>query len=312
VSFLYVVSAAEPERELASAEARALIGSLVREDGRVLVSGKFHSIAESAFVKFAAEHWVSACSAEELVEVAGVMRLKARNFRIETVKAPRRARPEVSATALVSRLAECIEGKPRLDEPEERLVLVITRERLYFGKLVEEQTGSYEAEAQKPGLFSGALPGRLARAMVNIAGFFGERVYDYCCGSGTLVVEALRVGLSARGSDRNWRMVQLARRNLEYFGYPRELVQRADAFEVEAEADVVVSNLPYGRMIPQEEGALEKFVEAALRIAPRAVLVSSTPLQREAERAGGKARTLAKLPQGTFARYFELVERRTT
>lgn len=64
---------------------------------------------------------------------------------------------------------------------------------------------------------SGMLPPKIARIMLNIAtsGKVGLTIYDPMCGSGTILAEALDMGLKALGSDINQNAVQSTQENLQ-------------------------------------------------------------------------------------------------
>lgn len=108
----------------------------------------------------------------------------------------------------------------------------------------------------------GALRPTVAAAMVRLAGppppdgpagrFAGPTdpagptdLLDPCCGSGTILAEAVRAGWHPRGADIDPAAVGVARRNVE--GVP---VQAADARDLDLPAGSVaacVSNLPFGQ-----------------------------------------------------------------
>lgn len=101
------------------------------------------------------------------------------------------------------------------------------------------QHGSRAVERQ------GALRPTVARAMVLLAGEPGGVALDPCCGSGTILREALAAGWDARGLDIDPDAVRAARRNA-----PGADVRVGDARSLElADRSVAacVSNLPFGR-----------------------------------------------------------------
>jgi tRNA G10 N-methylase Trm11 len=100
--------------------------------------------------------------------------------------------------------------------------------------------------AERPG----ALRPAVAAAMVRQAGRSDpprgrEPLLDPCCGSGSILVEAVRCGWTARGFDIDREAVRVARRNV-----PDATVDVGDARHVELPDGSVaacVSNLPFGR-----------------------------------------------------------------
>ena len=91
----------------------------------------------------------------------------------------------------------------------------------------------------------GALRPVAAAAMVRLAGAPAGRLLDPCCGSGTIVQEALAAGWDAQGSDADQEAVDAARANAA-----DAIIQRADALDLphpDGAFDAVVTNLPFGR-----------------------------------------------------------------
>jgi 23S rRNA G2445 N2-methylase RlmL len=92
---------------------------------------------------------------------------------------------------------------------------------------------------------AGALRPTVARAMVLLAGEPGGVALDPCCGSGTILREALAAGWKARGIDIDPDAVRAARRNA-----PDAEVVVGDARSLELADQSVgacVSNLPFGQ-----------------------------------------------------------------
>ena len=125
----------------------------------------------------------------------------------------------------------------------------------------------------------GALRPAAAAAMVRLAGA-GETLLDPCCGSGTVLREAIEVGWTAYGCDIDPDAVATARRNAS----GAEIV-RADVRSLpfaDGAFDACVTNPPFGRQFEVEEplGAwLEKAVGEMARVTDAAgSIVLLTPL----------------------------------
>ncbi|MDO8515219.1 MAG: methyltransferase domain-containing protein [bacterium] len=67
----------------------------------------------------------------------------------------------------------------------------------------------------------GMLPPKVARMMVNLAQ--ANSILDPFCGTGTVLMEALTIGLKAVGSDINPKQVERTRKNLEWLGQKVDL-----------------------------------------------------------------------------------------
>jgi len=112
----------------------------------------------------------------------------------------------------------------------------------------------------------GALRPSLAAAMVHLAGAPSGTLLDPCCGSGTILAEAVAAGWTAAGSDIDPAAVSVACRNV-----PQASVRVGDAREIAIPDESVrawVSNLPFGRQF-HVPGNVTKWLTAVLAEAAR-------------------------------------------
>lgn len=108
---------------------------------------------------------------------------------------------------------------------------------------------------------SGALRPAVAAAMVRLAGAPGGVLLDPCCGSGTILHEALIEGWQPRGLDIDSDAVATARRNV-----PDAAIDQGDALSLaipKASARACVSNLPFGAQY-KIKGDPEEWVRGVL------------------------------------------------
>ncbi|MDQ5913519.1 MAG: hypothetical protein QG623_137, partial [Patescibacteria group bacterium] len=69
----------------------------------------------------------------------------------------------------------------------------------------------------KPSGVNGMLPPKLAQIMINLSGAkTGDHILDPFCGSGTVLQEAMLMGIDCTGTDLNPEIVNDARENLEW------------------------------------------------------------------------------------------------
>jgi 23S rRNA G2445 N2-methylase RlmL len=117
------------------------------------------------------------------------------------------------------------------------------------------QHGGREAERQ------GALRPTVAAAMVMLAGEPTGVLLDPCCGSGTILTEAMTTGWKAEGFDIDLAAVQAARHNV-----PRAAVRKGDARHLDlpdGSVGACVSNLPFGRQYGVQ-GSMKDWLAAVL------------------------------------------------
>ncbi len=107
----------------------------------------------------------------------------------------------------------------------------------------------------------GALRPTVAAAMVGLAGEPSGLLLDPCCGSGTILAEALAKGWEAEGVDNDPSAVEIARRNV-----PAASVHLGDATKLDREESSVsacVSNLPFGQQFTVQ-GDMTEWLRAVL------------------------------------------------
>lgn len=142
----------------------------------------------------------------------------------------------------------------RVEDPAELelWVLEYVRARFVAGLRLSDkrmrQHGSGRATERR-----GALRPVVAAAMIRLGGACPGRMLDPCCGSGTILEEALSAGWEAVGSDVDPEAIATTRENVS-----RAAVERADVMGLphdDAAFDAVVSNLPFGRQFQVEDPA---------------------------------------------------------
>lgn len=85
---------------------------------------------------------------------------------------------------------------------------------------------------------------RLARAMVNLSG--ADKILDPFCGAGGILIEAGLCGLSCVGFDIDEKMLERARKNLDFFGIKDYTLMKKDASAFVGKYTAVVTDLPFG------------------------------------------------------------------
>ncbi len=173
----------------------------------------------------------------------------------------------------------------RVEDPADLELWVLEYQRASFvaglrlsDKQMRQHGGGRATERQ------GALRPVVAAAMVRLAGESAGRLLDPCCGSGTILEEALSAGWEAVGTDIDPEAVAVAQDNV-----PRVPVDRADVLALphdDATFDAVVSNLPFGRQFQVNDPArwlVRAMAEMARVTRPggRVVVLVPPPIPRE-------------------------------
>lgn len=180
----------------------------------------------------------------------------------------------------------CIEGNPDLDHPEVVFGLISIDGCWYFGKTMKSES-IWRRHIHKPNSYSTALSTRVARAVANIAVPHPKniRAIDPCCGIGTVLIEALSMGIDIVGRDISPLVCKGARENIAYFEL-NTVVTFAPIAEVTEHYDVAIIDLPYNIYSHISSDQQLDILRHARRIADRVVIVTIETIDDIIEKVG--------------------------
>ena len=300
-----MLSGDEHEHELALAEALALSGGKPCA-GKLVRAERPIDIARAGYVLCGIELLASGADIAETCEKLRDTGLASDGFAIEVRRIPRGLK--LHRREIANALALAVDGRPNLDDPLERFLTFVTADGLWFGRTLEAGEPDWRRLAHKPHDFSSALPAQAARAICNLFVRGGERVVDPCCGSGTLLIQAASLGANVTGYDISKKMMWATNKNLAHFGFaPAASV--GDAAEVEGEFDVLLANVPYGRMAPTSAEKLARMVTNIAKLAPQGAIVAVCDLSEAIQASGGVVREVLRLAKFSVTRRIFIYER---
>ena len=301
--YLYLTTRSEPERHLIAAECIAITGSAPDHRGIVLTEMEA-DVSPAAYIKTCMKVITRVSDLPELYAQLEEIGLSSEEFRVSVVKFPRRL-PLVSQQVM-HQVGARIAGYPNLSDPKTTFLVVATQEEVWLGEVLSESDGSWNEHSQKAHLYSSSLPTRLARAMVNLVAAPGDRIIDPCCGSGTILIEALSIGVEALGCDINDKLVAASVGNLKYFGFSG-MVLLADARNVAGKFDAVVTDLPYGRNCPSDEQLCHDILENLQYLAPKAAVVAGEEMSELLLQMGYNIEQIIAVPKSSLTRYIHIL-----
>ncbi|WP_213619294.1 TRM11 family methyltransferase [Paenibacillus sp. J22TS3] len=195
-----------------------------------------------------------------------------------------------------------IEGEADVNRPDHWFGLVPMEGRWYFGRY-HKSTAVWLHHMKKPRSYSIALSTRVARAAANIAvpEPKGVRVIDPCCGIGTVMIEALSMGIHIVGRDINPHIAKGARENLAHFGYDAP-VTLGDIADIKEHYDVAIVDMPYNHFSKATQAAQLHILEHARRIADKVVLISVESMDEMITQAGLIEKDRGAVRKGGFIR----------
>ncbi len=268
--------------ELIAAECEHLTGGRPDAEG-VAVCQTVEHIHRAAYVRTGLRRIAQAGTFADLLDLLRQMPLDLDDFRVDALYLSDRF-PIPQQEAVVA-AADAIHCRANLAAPRHRLLLVAQRGTFWIGEILTEATQSYTPHLKKPCHVSVSLEARIARALVNLVVPPAATLIDPCCGTGSILLEAAALGLTAYGADRNPKMAHMAQRNLLHFGYPPRVVC-ADARVWAQTADALVTDVPYGRQLESAEADLPAILANGVRLALLAVYVAGSDITPQLAAAG--------------------------
>ncbi|GGA27607.1 TRM11 family SAM-dependent methyltransferase [Paenibacillus physcomitrellae] len=305
-SWLYTYACHEDERELCGLELRSLLGEIPGQrhvESRLQVApDRSPFLHERLAVQFEAE------TLEELEEQAGRIALEGATFKVRYLDADQTETYE-GKRALERRIGARIIGKAEMKSPDRLFGFAYSKDRWVLGECVAGES-IWLKHNSKPRQYSTALSTRVARAAVNIAvpRQEGLKLVDPCCGIGTVLIEALSMGIETEGFDINPLAVTGARENLKHFGFLEEAVRLGDMRQLDGRYDVLILDLPYNlcSVLPEEE--LLDMLRSARRLAPKAVILTLEDILPALGKSGWTIKESCSIYKGRFSRQLLIVE----
>jgi tRNA G10 N-methylase Trm11 len=270
---LLAICTRQPGNELIAAECQHLTGGAPDEHG-LAHCDNVDLVPQAAYVHTGARLLYQAATLDDLLAQISANPPPSDDFAIEFQRVsainPVRSRQSIIA------IADVLDACPNLDHPQHRFLLLAQENGLWFGEILTKINHSYHDHDEKPCHTSTSLPARLARALVNLA-WPARSILDPCCGTGTILVEACAVGMTAFGSDRSPKMVGMSRKNLAHFGFQAEVV-RGDARQTARPADAIITDLPYGRYCDADPENIRQILHQCAQLAPLGIFVTEGDL----------------------------------
>ncbi len=288
----------DEELGLARAELAALAGQTCI--GRVATGPIAADVTRSAYVRLSADQLASGRNWGQLRAAIAQLDLHCENYRIEVFRPGPKV--NVHATQFQKLIADLISGRPNLDEPRTQFALVITQEMWRFGVIVSRSARRWDIEGNRPYHCSHGLTSRVARALVNLVAAPGDTLLDPCCGSGTVVAEALRDSIHAWGVDINPALVRQAAANLRFLKLPAN-VMVGDARRIRGNFDAAVIDFPYGHSTPVESSLYADVLTNLRTQVDRIALVCGRDQSRLLRQLGLTIRQQALITKGQLTRH---------
>lgn len=302
--FIYTVNYSAEDQELAGMELRAFFGP--DASGPVIKSKVDLDLNRSPFIREKIDVLLDGDTAADITKKAGSIDLGEKTFKVIFVKIndllPHEKVEYGERMAIERAIGWEIVGEADLKNPDYLFGIVAYGGRWYLGRYQKNER-VWTKHVKKPREYSTALSARDARAIANIAvpNPAGIRAVDPCCGIGTVLVEALSMGIHIEGRDINPLVVDGSRENIAYFGLEGN-VTLGSIEDTKAHYDVAIIDMPYNLYTHSTPAEQQSILINARRIADRLVVISVDPIEEMVQKAGFTIQDHCIAKKGTFSR----------
>ncbi|EYE89065.1 RNA methyltransferase [Fervidicella metallireducens AeB] len=301
--YLYYINYKNEEKSLCHLEMKSLFG--VVPNDKYFITDKYINENRSPFIKYMLKILDYSNNLEELVNKVKLRELKIESYKVKFLDIEKDIDFE-NKHKIEGIIGYEIIGDVDMYNP--RVIYGITKIDgvWYFGEYSKNNKPWIE-HSLRPCQYSNSLSTTLARTVVNIAvgDNYNWKIIDPCCGIGTVLIEALSMGLNIVGSDINPKVVEGSNRNLRFFELP-EVASLKDINEIEENYDVCIIDIPYGLLSRTSKEEQQKILNSARRISKRLVLLSLDDMTAEIENAGFKIIEKCEAYKKNFKRYLTL------
>lgn len=302
--YIYTYAYTEDEESLCYLEMRSFFGQDTQD--KILKSSIGIDPSRSPFIKERIEVIFEGDQLSDILDQVEVIKMNDSTFKVIFVKINDLAvteKVEYQQKREIEReIGMIIEGEADVHHPDITFGLVPLGGRWYFGKYVKSEA-VWLHHLKKPREYSTALSTRVARAVANIAvpNPDGVKAIDPCCGIGTVLVEALSMGIDIVGRDINPLVVLGSRENIAHFGLTGE-VDLGPIAEVSANYDSTIIDMPYNlytHATPEDQLSILK---NARPFSKKLVVVTIETIDHMIEEAGFTITDRCVAKKGIFSR----------
>ena len=305
--YLYVINYPEYEEELCMMELRVLFGEETSK--KYLLSDTYINPSRSPFLKEVLSIKVASEEFNDVINYIKENNVSFDDFKVIYIKLEN---DEVSYEERLKSVREVgmnINGEANIKNPKVTLAVTKLDGKWIFAEY-ERNDLEWHIHEKKPNNYSNSLGVRMAKALVNIAvgREANKSLVDPCCGIGTVVIEAASMNINVKGYEINKQIAARARRNLEFYGYNRDLIIPMDMHKVKEKYDVAIIDLPYGLFTPITGDEQRELITSARRMADKLILVVFEDMTKIIEEAGFRIIDSCKVNKGKFIRFVHICE----
>lgn len=309
--FIYTYAYHQDEKDLCLLEMRSFFGEDTEE--KILKSKRAIEPSRSPFIKERIELLFEGTKLDDVINQAAAINMENSTFKIIFPKlnglSPTDQIEYTEKRSIERQIGFVIKGKADVHHPDVIFGLILFGGRWYFGHYLQSESVWFKHQ-QKPREYSTALSTKVARALANIAvpDPIGVKAIDPCCGIGTVLVEALSMGIDIVGRDINPIVVEGSLENIKHFGLSGAVELGAIA-DIKHQYDVAIIDMPYNLYTSATEAEQQGILKDALPVTEKLLVVTIDPIDYMIDEAGFSITDRCLVKKGLFLREILVCER---
>lgn len=302
--YFYSVNYPSYEKDLCNIEMKSLFNKI--PGNKYIFSHQYVDPSRSPFVKESISVIYSEDTLEDIVKKIVDNKLAYDDFKVCYIKIEGGDIGYKERLRSVREIGLVVIGESEMYKPKVTLGVTNVDGKWIFG-IYEKNNCEWYNHEKKPYSYSNSLTLRMSRSLVNIAvgNDLNCSIIDPCCGIGTVVIEALSMGLNIKGYEINKSISNNAKKNLEFLNF-EEVITTGDMHTIEEKFDIAIVDIPYGIFTHTTLKDQTDIIKTARRIADKVIIVTFEEMDDLIISSGFNIVDKCTLAKGTFIRYINI------
>lgn len=300
-NYLYTTNYSTDEEYLYKLEMKYLFNQVPEK--KYFFSNNFVDPSRSPFMKNCISIMFTGASLAEIIDQIVTSKLYRDAYKVSYINTSESSLGFHESRKIEYEIGYVILGEATMNNPICTFGITNIEGLWIFGES-SSNNSEWQLHNKKPYSYSNALKVSVSRALVNIAigNNLSLRLVDPCCGIGTVIIEALSMGINIKGYEINKSIGYNAKKNLIHFGFD-DVVNIGDMGEITESFDVAIVDLPYGVFTKTSLEEQMAIISTTRRIASKMIILTFEDMDEKIISAGFEIVDKCSVNNGKFKRY---------
>jgi len=302
-NYLYTANFSQQEEALCRMELKYLFNSHL--ENKHFFTSEYVDPSRSPFIKHCISIRYEGSRLEDIIQQLINDNFYAENFKVYYINLENEILSFHKSREIEYSIGLNIKGNAKMKNPEVVFGIAKASGKWVFGEC-ESNEYSWQSHKIKPYSYSNALNVEVSRALVNIAaGNNNITLVDPCCGIGTVVIEALSMGINIKGHEINPHIGGNAKENLKHFGF-KDVITIGDMNAIDCHFNAAIVDLPYGLFTSATLAQQVNIIKCVRKITDKMLLITFENMDKQIIDSGFEIMDRCSVTKGKFTRYVSL------